>query len=149
MEYIDSKYFSYADPDDPYLKRLIIRTIESLSGQPELYKLYNEYQRSPELYRNFWEGSIKKLNLNVNFSEEAMKHICRNSSVFYLKVKFEKILERVRNFDNRGFIKDSDQTFEQAFQFREHLYEKYADHVIDNEDSTEVCLKKIEELLEN
>ena len=55
MEYIDSKYFSYADPDDPYLKRLIIRTIESLSGQPELYKLYNEYQRSSELYRNFWE----------------------------------------------------------------------------------------------
>ena len=67
MEYIDSKYFSYADPDDPYLKRLIIRTIESLSGQPELYKLYNEYQRSPELYRNFWEGSVKKLNLNVIF----------------------------------------------------------------------------------
>ena len=86
---------------------------------------------------------------SVIFSEEAMKHICRNSSVFYLKVKFEKILERVRNFDNRGFIKDSDQTLEQAFQFREHLYEKYADHVIDNEDSTEVCLKKIEELLEN
>ena len=75
MEYIDSKYFSYADPDDPYLKRLIIRTIESLSGQPELYKLYNEYQRSPELYRNFWEGSVKKLNLNVNFSEEALKQI--------------------------------------------------------------------------
>ena len=67
MEYIDSKYFSYADPDDPYLKRLIIRTIESLSGQPELYKLYNEYQRSPELYKNFWEGSVKKLNLNVIF----------------------------------------------------------------------------------
>ena len=75
MDYIDSKYFSYADPDDPYLKRLIIRTIESLSGQPELYKLYNEYQRSPELYRNFWEGSVKKLNLNVNFSEEALKQI--------------------------------------------------------------------------
>ena len=56
MEYIDSKYFSYADPDDPYLKRLIIRTIESLSGQPELYKLYNEYQRSPELYRNFYNS---------------------------------------------------------------------------------------------
>ena len=75
MEYIDSKYFSYADPDDPYLKRLIIRTIESLSGQPELYKLYNEYQRSPELYTNFWEGSVKKLNLNVNFSEQALKQI--------------------------------------------------------------------------
>ncbi len=75
MEYIDSKYFSYADPDDPYLKRLIIRTIESLSGQPELYELYNEYQRSPELYRNFWEGSVKKLNLNVNFSEEALKQM--------------------------------------------------------------------------
>ena len=86
---------------------------------------------------------------SVIFSEEAMNHICRNSSVLYLKVRFEKIQERVRNFDNRGFIKDSDQTFEQAFRSREHLYEKYADHVIDNEDSIEVCLKKIEELLEN
>ena len=75
MEYIDSKYFSYADPDDPYLKRLIIRAIENISGQPELYKLYNEYQRSSELYRNFWEGSVKKLNLNVNFSEQALKQI--------------------------------------------------------------------------
>ncbi len=75
MEYIDSKYFSYADPDDPFLKRLIIRSIEYISGQPELYKLYNEYQRSPELYKNFWEGSIKKLNLNVNYSEEALKKI--------------------------------------------------------------------------
>ena len=86
---------------------------------------------------------------SVIFSEEAMNHICRNSLVLYLKVRFEKIQERVRNFDNRGFIKDSDQTFEQAFRSREHLYEKYADHVIDNEDSIEVCLKKIEELLEN
>ena len=86
---------------------------------------------------------------SVIFSEEAMNHICRNSLVLYLKVRFEKIQERVRNFENRGFIKDSDQTFEQAFQFREHLYEKYADHVIDNEDSIEVCIKKIEELLEN
>ena len=75
MEYIDSKYFSYADPDDPFLKRLIIRSIEYISGQPELYKLYNEYQRSPELYKNFWEGSIKKLNLNINYSEEALKKI--------------------------------------------------------------------------
>ena len=86
---------------------------------------------------------------SVIFSEEAMKRICRNSSVFYLKVKFEKILERVRNFDNRGFIKDSDQTIEQAFRSREHLYEKYADHIICNEDSPEVCIQKIEELLEN
>ena len=86
---------------------------------------------------------------SVIFSEEAMRHICKNSSVFYLKVKFEKILERVGNFDNRGFIKDSDQTFEQAFRSREHLYEKYADHIICNEESPEVCIQKIEELLEN
>ena len=86
---------------------------------------------------------------SVIFSEEAMNHICRNSLVLYLKVRFEKIQERVRNFDNRGFIKDSDQTFEQAFRSREHLYEKYADHIICNEDSPEVCIQKIEELLEN
>ena len=44
MDYIESKYFSYADPDDPWYRKFIIRIIESMAGQPTLYKLYREYQ---------------------------------------------------------------------------------------------------------
>ena len=34
MEYLDTKYFSYADPDDPIHRKALIRSIEYVSGQP-------------------------------------------------------------------------------------------------------------------
>jgi len=39
--------FSYATPDDPRLKRFVIRIIERLSGQPYLKWLYNEHVNNP------------------------------------------------------------------------------------------------------
>ena len=58
MEYIESKYFSYADPDDPWYRKLIIRCIESMAGQPALFKLYREYQENSENWDNFWHGCL-------------------------------------------------------------------------------------------
>ena len=63
MEYIDSKYFSYADPDDPWYRQFIIRTIESLAGQPALFKLYREYQENPNNWDSFWHGCLDQLKL--------------------------------------------------------------------------------------
>ena len=37
------------------------------------------------------------------------------SKVIYLEVSFEDISKRVSGFNNRGFIKDSDQTVEEVF----------------------------------
>ena len=95
-----------------------------------------------------FEEIILSTGGSVIFSEDSMNHICRNSLVFYLKVRFEKILERVVNLDNRGFIKESDRTIEQSFHDREPLYEKYADYIIENDDIIEVCIQKIEEILD-
>jgi len=95
-----------------------------------------------------FEEIILSTGGSVIFSEDSMNHICRNSLVFYLKVRFEKILERVINLDNRGFIKESDRTIEQSFHDREPLYEKYADYIIENDDIIEVCIQKIEEILD-
>ena len=72
---------------------------------------------------------------SVIFSEDAMKYICKNSLVLYLRVRFEKILERVSNLKSRGFISESGQTFEQEFYRRVKLYERHADHIIDNDTS--------------
>ena len=68
MEYIESKYFSYADPDDPWYRKLIIRTIESMAGQPALYKLYREYQENPNNWDSFWHGCLDQLKLKLDFN---------------------------------------------------------------------------------
>ncbi|MEL7220872.1 MAG: hypothetical protein AAGJ93_06100 [Bacteroidota bacterium] len=36
--------FSYARPEDPFFKRLVIRTIERLSGSRYLQNIYRELQ---------------------------------------------------------------------------------------------------------
>ena len=68
MDYIDSKYFSYADPDDPILKKVLIRSIEYLTGQPKLFKLYRSYQEKPERWKSFWDGCVNLLKLRINIS---------------------------------------------------------------------------------
>ena len=54
-----------------------------------------------------------------------------------------KIIERVSNFSERGFLKRSNQTIKEAFIERELLYKQYADYVVVNDASEEKCLKKI------
>ena len=41
--------FSYASADDPALRRIAIRAIERLTGQPRLQRIYLENQRDPRV----------------------------------------------------------------------------------------------------
>ena len=77
------------------------------------------------------------------FSKKAMNHIKKNSTVIYLEVSFEDIINRVPDFSHRGFIKQVDQTIQDAFNERESIYAKYADHIIPNNESLESCFNKI------
>ena len=75
MDYLDTKYFSYANPDDPFSKKVLIRTIEYFSGQPKLYNIYRDYQTNADNWDNFWDGCIDKLELKVKFNEEKIVNI--------------------------------------------------------------------------
>ena len=75
MEYIDSKYFSYADPEDPILKKILIRSIEFLTGQPKLFKLYRRYQENPNLWKSFWDGCVDLLKLKISISNFDLEKI--------------------------------------------------------------------------
>ena len=77
------------------------------------------------------------------FSKKAMNHIKSNSSVIYLEVSFEDIMDRISDFSNRGFIKGADQTMEDAFNERETIYREFADHIVTNNDGVESCFNKI------
>ena len=75
MDYIDSKYFSYADPEDPILKKILIRSIEFLTGQPKLFKLYRRYQENPNLWKSFWDGCVNLLKLKISISKFDLEKI--------------------------------------------------------------------------
>ena len=77
------------------------------------------------------------------FSKKAMNHIKTNSSVIYLEVSFEDIMDRVPDFSNRGFIKEPDQTMEHAFHERENKYREFADYIVTNNEGLESCFNKI------
>lgn len=61
------------------------------------------------------------------YSDKAMKHLKKTSKVVFLDVPFDEILRRVVDFDTRGIAMRSDQTFEDLYQERRPLYQKYAD----------------------
>ena len=75
MEYLDTKYFSYANPEDSRTRKAFIRSIEYFSGQPKLYKLYRDYQTNPQNWESFWDGCMDKLELDVQFDKSKIKNI--------------------------------------------------------------------------
>jgi putative hemolysin len=58
--------FSYATPGDPPLRRLTIRLIERMTGQPRLKRIYRQY-RTESGAGNFWEQAIARLRLTLVF----------------------------------------------------------------------------------
>lgn len=73
MDDIDE--ISYASPGDPPFKRLIIRVIERLSGQPELKQMYLERKNRPVPGESFWNAAVRKLRLNISFNADALREI--------------------------------------------------------------------------
>ncbi len=61
--------FSYAAPDDPRFKRVVIRLIERMTGQPYLKSLYDEHRANPAPGESFWDAAIRKLDLKLVCNE--------------------------------------------------------------------------------
>ena len=81
------------------------------------------------------------------FSELAMDYLRSRSNIVLIMVPYDKIVERVSNFSERGFLKTSDQTIQEAFVERQSLYKNFADYEVANDASQEECLKKILDLI--
>jgi putative hemolysin len=68
----EPEHFSYAAPDDPHFRRLLIRAIETMTGQPHLKRLYDEHRQEKRPGESFWAASIRRLELKVVYNEEAL-----------------------------------------------------------------------------
>jgi shikimate kinase len=89
------------------------------------------------------EEEVLKLNIenqiistggSVIYSEKLMNHLLSLSTVVFLEVDYEKIKQRINNFETRGIAKDINQTFRDLFEERQILYKKYAEITIDCND---------------
>jgi putative hemolysin len=64
--------FSYAAPDDPRLKRSIIRLIERMTGQPYLKWVYEDNRANPVPGESFWSAAVRRLELKLDYNREAL-----------------------------------------------------------------------------
>lgn len=64
--------FSYAQPDDPYLKKLVIRIVERLSGQPELKRMYLHHREHPVAGESFWDAVVRYLRLHLVYDRDCL-----------------------------------------------------------------------------
>jgi len=65
------------------------------------------------------------------YSEKGMAHLQSISEIIFLKVNYEDILKRIRNFTTRGIAKSADQSFLDLYNERQVLYNRYAETSID------------------
>lgn len=69
---MDDLLFSYAEESTPGLQRRIIRTVERLTGQPELKRLYVDNQRNPLPGESFWSAAVRRLRLDVRYDADRL-----------------------------------------------------------------------------
>ena len=61
---------TYCNPDDPIVRRALVRSIELVSGQPKLNRIYQRYRAEGSGGENFWADAIDKLCLTVRYDPE-------------------------------------------------------------------------------
>ena len=67
---------------------------------------------------------------SIIYRETAMEFLKKFSTVFYLKVPIGIIRERIAEAP-RGIVNPDGKMFEELFEERVQLYEKWADHTVD------------------
>jgi len=67
----DVETFSYAAPEDRWLKRVLIHVIERATGQPYLKWQYLNYRAHPDP-GSFWAAAVRRLELKIQCNEETL-----------------------------------------------------------------------------
>jgi len=132
--------FNFIDSDllIEYYQKQSLQDLLDKRGHENFKKIEEEVILSVE-----FNQTVLATGGSAIFSKKAMNHIKSNSSVIFLEVSFEDIMDRIPDFSNRGFIKEANQTMKQAFNEREIIYRGFADHIVRNNKDLESCFNKI------
>ncbi|MEC7593273.1 MAG: lysophospholipid acyltransferase family protein [Pseudomonadota bacterium] len=58
---------SFINPGDPLWRRILMRVVELMTGQPKLQRLYDDYKRTRSEDDNFWESAVEYLNVDIHY----------------------------------------------------------------------------------
>ncbi len=78
------------------------------------------------------------------YSQAAMEHLSESSITVFLDVSLNSLKQRINNYETRGLAKHPDQSFQELFEERTILYNKYADLVIKSDN---IAQEKASELI--
>ncbi len=94
------------------------------------------------------DNSVVATGGSVVFREESMKYLKENGKIFFLNVSLPEIKSRLDNINTRGVAADKSQTIDDIFKQRYPFYEKYADYILDlNNSDVEETVEKICKIL--
>ena len=68
---------TYCNPDDPLLRRALIRSIELLTGQRKINRLYRSYRAEGPRRETFWADAVERLSLNIRYDQERLSKVPR------------------------------------------------------------------------
>ena len=78
------------------------------------------------------------------YSERGMKHLSENGAIVYLKVEKNRLFDRLHEIKERGVVLRDGESLDEMYEERSVLYEKYADIIIDEgESSIEETVRRI------
>lgn len=72
-------------------------------------------------------GKVISTGGSAVYSDAGMQHLKAQGTVVFLDVSLDELRRRIHNFDTRGIARRPDQSFEELFEERCALYNKYAD----------------------
>ena len=81
-----------------------------------------------EILRLDAENSVIATGGSVIYSENAMNHLRKLGYIVYLQIHIDELMKRIKS--GRRFAKKKDQSFEELYNERVPLYEKYSDFIV-------------------
>ena len=88
------------------------------------------------LYELMLKGYIISTGGSAVYYTESMEKLRECCVVVYLKASVARLLRNIRNLDSRGIALKPGQTFQDLYEERCPLYEKYADITIETDGQT-------------
>ncbi|HRV94479.1 MAG TPA: lysophospholipid acyltransferase family protein [Anaerolineae bacterium] len=75
---------TYASPDDPLIKSIMIQAIELLSGKRRLEKLYNGLLGEHEGKPSFWGAALDSLQIKMDYDARQLAKVPRTGPVVFI-----------------------------------------------------------------
>lgn len=91
-----------------------------------------------------FKNSVVATGGSVVYSEKIMESLKKDAVFVYLYVPYDELAARVKNISTRGIVMRNGSTYEDVYNERLPLYEKYADITVDcSEMDIERCVEAI------